>query len=198
MSAPRESPAHRRALRRWRTRQRGAARPRQLAKRTRLTLLRPERRSLMRRTLTAISYRVAAKTNFARCAGRSLGCATLPCRRAVPPDPSGTAKHGLKRRASPPALPALRRHANMVLLVTQIETGGTADQWRAGRSNCLRHQSGWRGDSNTMRRCHALDPGMPVISSTCFGFPPQPSCVMRLIRSPPPITVSRDRQVRLV
>ena len=27
-----------------------------------------------------------------------------------------------------------------------------------------------------MHRCHALDPGMPVINSTNLGFPSQPSC----------------------
>jgi len=30
-----------------------------------------------------------------------------------------------------------------------------------------------------IRRCHALDPGMPVISSTSLGVPPQPSCFGR-------------------
>jgi hypothetical protein len=33
---------------------------------------------------------------------------------------------------------------------------------------------------NMMRRCHADDPGMSVISSTSFGLPPQPSCFSRL------------------
>ena len=49
---------------------------------------------------------------------------------------------------------------------------------------CACHHVHSGGDSNTMRRCHACDPGMPVIS-TCFGFPPQPPCVRRPIRSPP-------------
>ena len=53
---PRGSPEHRPAVRRWRTRQRGAAPLRPLT--SSLTLLRLERRSPIRRIPTAISYPV--------------------------------------------------------------------------------------------------------------------------------------------
>ena len=43
---------------------------------------------------------------------------------------------------------------------------------------------------NTMRCCHALDPGMPTMSSTVFDFPPQPSCFRRPDQITTPVAVS--------